>query len=182
VRIDALVGSDHDELRRRVLWSVPTPLGVLSTGTGDNVHLMTISWFVPVANDPSQVILSLEKTSRAHALLLGEPVASLSLLHRDDRVLARSFVKHQALDDSDPRRLGVAGALVHHAPNGTVYLANAVSVVSGTAQFVRELSTHALWLLSVTDVGASAELMEGPASQHAVPVLGVHDTRMNYGR
>ena len=182
--VDALIAaSDDDDRRRRVVWSIPTPLGILGTSSAENaVHLMTISWFVPVANEPSQILFSLEATSRSAENLRANPAATISLLHRDDRALARQFVKthmDEAIDLDHPRFRGLN---VLKAANMTYYLGDAVAVVSGSVSFVRELSTHSLWLLRVEEVGARNDVLSGAASAHVVPILGVHDTRMNYGR
>jgi flavin reductase (DIM6/NTAB) family NADH-FMN oxidoreductase RutF len=182
--VNALIStSQDDERRRRVVWSIPTPLGVLGTTSADSAaHLMTISWFVPVANEPSQILFSLEASSRSAENLRANAAATISLLHRDDRALARQFVKSHMDEAIDPDHPRFRGQNVLKASNLTYYLGDAVAVVSGSVSFVRELSTHSLWLLVVEEVGATNEVLSGSASAHAVPILGVHDTRMNYGR
>jgi flavin reductase (DIM6/NTAB) family NADH-FMN oxidoreductase RutF len=178
-----VLASDDDERRRRVVWTVPTPLGVLgTTNAADVPHLMTISWFIPVANDPSQILFSLEATSRSATNLRERPVATISLLHRENRSLARQFVKTHMDEVVDPEHPRFHGVDVVKATNSTYYLGDAAAVLSGSVSFLRELSTHSLWLLAVEEIGATNEVLDGAASAHATPILGVHDTRMNYGR
>ena len=88
--------SENEDLKRRVLWSMPTVLAVLGTCSSNNEpHLMNVSWVVPVANEPTRLVASVEKGSRSEMNLFANSGFCLSLVAREDRHLGRLFVKPQ---------------------------------------------------------------------------------------
>lgn len=172
-----------DELRRRTLWLVPTVLGVLGTVDDSGVgHLMNLSWLVPVAEEPTRLVASVETGSISEARLRQTGAYAVSLLGLEHRAWGRAFAKPSDDWRIDDGREFVRDAQVRRSARGAPYLAAAVGVLAGSAQSLADLGSHRLWLFHVEEVGAIAAALEGPAGEHAVGVLGVHDTRMNYGR
>ncbi len=173
---------DDDERRRRAVWSVPTPLCVLGTvDTNDTPHLMNISWVTPVANEPSTFVMSVERDARSHQLLLRRGAFTLSMLDATQREWGRAFVKPTLDYDAGPPEM-IGPAEIARSAHGAPYLVAAASVLAGTARHLEDVGTHALWLGELEEVAVRDDVLEGPASAHAVKILGVHDTRMNYGR
>ena len=180
---DLRSGPEHDDVRRRALWSIPTVLAVLGTvDRDDSPHLMNISWVTPAANDPSRLVASIESKSKSAHLLAFRPSWALSLLGEASRSLGRAFVKPDLTHDRSDDGEFVDGERVQRSSSGAPYLAVAIAVLAGEATHLHDLGEHQLWLLRVDEVATTPEVLAGPAAQHAVRVLGVHDTRMNYGR
>jgi len=183
VTLDLAGAADHEEVLRRVMWSIPTMLGVLGTvdASGD-AHLMNISWVTPVASNPVRLAAAVETQSHSQANLTAVPKYTLSLLSLDQRALGRAFVKPDLDRDVVEGVELIAGYPVVRASAGTAYLADAHAVLAGSAQLLRDLGDHVLWLFEVESVAAHVDVLDGPASDHSRRALGVFDTRMNYGR
>jgi flavin reductase (DIM6/NTAB) family NADH-FMN oxidoreductase RutF len=172
------------EVRRRVVWAIPTVLAVLGTvDLDDRPHLMNCSWLTPVANEPTRLVVSLESTSKSVANLLVRPAWSVTLVTVEQRTLGRTFVKPELSWRRDGADEFAHDQLVARSSARAPYLVDAAAALAGaTATRIFDLGDHELWLLGVDEIVASADLLAGAASQHAVAILGVHDTRMNYGR
>jgi flavin reductase (DIM6/NTAB) family NADH-FMN oxidoreductase RutF len=181
--IGDLVGvSDNDELRRRVLWALPTALGVMgSTDSERSAHLMNVSWITPVANEPTRLVASIESKSKTAANFTEVPRFSLSLVLVHERELGRLFVKPVLRQELSGDIETVQGRRILRDSLGVAYLFDAVAVMSGHVEKLRSFGEHDLWLLEVDHVAADPRLLQRPASEHALDVLGVHHTRMNYG-
>jgi flavin reductase (DIM6/NTAB) family NADH-FMN oxidoreductase RutF len=185
---DTLVGAwepanDAPDHRRRVVWAIPTVLAVLGTvnGAGD-AHLMNCSWLTPVANEPSRLVVSLEVTSKTRANLRAVPSWTLSLLDRENRATGRAFVKPELSWENGDAELANGHAVARTAAGVPYLVAGAAALAGRSATQLADLGDHDLWLLTVDEIAGSPAFFSGPASQRAVPILGVHDTRMNYGR
>ena len=143
---------------------------------------MNLSWVTPVANEPTRLVASVESSSRTATNLVAGSPFSISLLTLDQRELGRAFVKPQLTWTNEDKIEYAQGHAVLRSKLGVPWLSSSVGVLAGTSELIRELGEHALWLLSVDEIAGRPEVLEGPASRHDVRVLGVHDTRMNYGR
>ncbi len=173
---------ENEDLRRRVLWALPTVLAVLgSTDSERSAHLMNISWLTPVANNPTRLIASIESTSKTTANLSEVARYSVSLVLVHERELGRLFVKPVLRQELSGDEETVQGRRILRDAYGVAYLFDAVAVMTGRAEKIRDLGDHDLWLLDVDHVAADARLVQRPASEHALDMLGVHHTRMNYG-
>jgi flavin reductase (DIM6/NTAB) family NADH-FMN oxidoreductase RutF len=176
--------ADDEQLRRRVLWAMPTVLGVLgSVGPDGTAHLMNVSWVTPVANGPTRLVASVEVGSRSAANLAATGAWALSLLGLERRELGRAFVKPELDWRRDGEGESAQGHRVRRASGGAPYLEESVGVFAGVdARLLAPLDEHALWLLSPREAGAVDALRAGAASARDVVVLSVQHTRMNYGR
>jgi flavin reductase (DIM6/NTAB) family NADH-FMN oxidoreductase RutF len=178
-----LTSAADDDLRRRVLWAVPTVLAVLGTvDEADGPHLMNISWVTPVANDPTRLVVSIEASAKSASNLRATAVWALSLLSGEQRELGRAFVKPDLRYRVDAGVEYLHDAPVTRSTHRAPVLASAVAAMAGGATPLRALGSHDLFLLDVDEVGAVDELLAGPASAHAIDVLRVQETRMNYGK
>lgn len=173
----------NDDARRRVLWAIPTVLAALGTVNDDgSPHLMNVSWVAPAGNNPTRLVLSIEQSSRTAANLRARPNGALSLVREDQRELGRAFVKPELPFGDRDGSVTVAGHAVFLSGAGAPVLADAVAAVAGPMTAVSDVGDHALWLMEVAELAADPSLLEGSASQHAVALLNVQHTRMNYGR
>jgi len=170
-----------DELRRRVLWSVPTALAVLGCVTAEGQpHLMNVSWVTPAAHSPTRLVVAVESTARSNAILHDSACFALSLLDLEQRALGRAFVKPDLEWSAGPPE-SVAGHPIARSARYAPFLCSAVAVLAGSATMISDLGSHHLWLGTVEEVASTEAIVTGPASAHTVRILGVHDTRMNYG-
>jgi flavin reductase (DIM6/NTAB) family NADH-FMN oxidoreductase RutF len=169
--------------RRRVVWAVPTVLAVLGTLDVDGrPHLMNVSWVAPAGNDPTRLAVSIESASKSAANLAGDPRCAISLLRSDQRELGRAFVKPDLAYGHDEGVEQLNGVAIARAPAGAPVLVDAAGALCGIAERLSDLGDHQLWLLAVAEVGATEELLSGPASAHEISILRVQETRLNYGR
>lgn len=160
---------EYDRERRRVLWSLPTGLYVLGSAAAGRRNLMTTNWATQVATDPKLVAVSIEAGALSHSLVESGRAFALSLLAREDRVLARKFVK-PVPDDGTPGRLG--GFDVRSAVTGAPVLAGAVAWLDCALRHTLPLGSHTLFVGEVVDCAADPTDRE---------VLRMEDTRMSYG-
>lgn len=84
---------------------------VVTVGAGGRVHGMTASSFASVSLEPPLVLVSLEKTSRTHDLVLEAGTFAVNILGSTQRDIARAFARRGDKPfDSLPYRLGANGA------------------------------------------------------------------------
>ncbi|HVC15615.1 MAG TPA: flavin reductase family protein [Acidimicrobiales bacterium] len=165
-----------DRLRRRVLWSMPSGIYVVGSGTGGSVNLMTANLAIQVSVEPKLVGVAVDASSMTHSLVVAHGVFSLSFLSRDDRAVVRRFVK--PVRESDVVRTGgvavsMAGEAVDVHETGAPVLARAVAWLDCEVRHRVGLGSHDLFVGEVVGVG-------GPEGD-VPPLLRMEDTRMNYG-
>jgi len=175
-----------DATTRRILWSLPTGLYVLgSTADVESGpwNLMTINLVTQVATQPRVVAMAVEVGSRTQGFLDATGCATLNVLEREQRALVRKFVK--PVDDVEHGRDGtpssMAGVPVALASNGAPELRDALAVLELEVVARQDFESHVTYFGQVTSAHARAELLEGTASARSVDVLGMGDTKMNYG-
>lgn len=174
----------YDRRRRRVLWSMPGGLYVVGTRAGGRRNLMTISWATQVAMDPKLVGIGVEVGALTHELLTEGKVFALSLLPRSQRAVVRRFAKpvtESSVDDVSGAGM-MQGEPVRGATTGAPILDNAVSWLDCEVRHVLVLGSHSWFVGEVVDCGEAAGSTSGPADTALDRgVLGMQDTRMNYG-
>ncbi len=166
---------DYDRARRRVLWRIPTGLYLLGSRSGRRRNLMTCSWVVQVATDPTLVGAGVEAGVHTYELVKEGGAFTVCFLARDDRALVRRFVKPAAHDEA-ASTLNEVG--YHDAPvTGAPVVDRAVGYLD--CRVVQEvgLGSHALFVGEVVDAGGALGEEEGAG----VEVLRMEDTRMSYG-
>lgn len=179
----AMRSADDDDARRRVLWAIPSALAVLGTvDAADAPHLMNLSWVTPVGNDPTRLAASVEGDAKSATNLREVPVFALSLLAVEDRELGRAFVKPDLGYERRGENESLHGESVVRSARRAPLLVRSVAALAGTAEWLRTVGDHELFLLTVEEVGGVEALFAGPASAHPVDVLRVQSTRMNYGK
>jgi flavin reductase (DIM6/NTAB) family NADH-FMN oxidoreductase RutF len=171
--------------RRRLLWSMPTGIYVLGSTLGERgpYNLMTHSLAVQAATEPCVVAVAVEVSARTHANIEATGTATLSVLARDQRGLARKFVKpvsDTVLDDLGSP-VSMAGVDVVLAPSGAPCLADAAGWLDLVVIGRQDFASHTLYCLEVTGVVVAETVLEGPASARQFEVLRMEDTKMNYG-
>jgi len=162
---------EHDKLRRRVLWKMPSGLYLIgSRDQGVKRHLMTANWATQVSFEPKLVAVSVEREALTHALIHEGGAFSLSILDREDRAIVRKFVK--------PVEVGAGGselsgfAFVERV-TGAPILAQSLAWVDCALRHEFDVGGHTLFVGEVVDAGFSKD--------ETTPVLRMEDTRMNYG-
>jgi flavin reductase (DIM6/NTAB) family NADH-FMN oxidoreductase RutF len=161
---------EYDRKRRRVLWSLPTGLYVLGSGSAGRRNLMTLNWALQVATDPKLVAVSVEVGAVTHDLVRDGRAFALSILPREERAIVRKFVK-PLTDEGDPDHLG--GFDVHAAATGAPILDCALAWLDCRVVQTVECGSHSLFLGEVVDCGEREATTEG--------ALRMEDTRMSYG-
>ncbi len=165
---DGVDPEGYDRLRRRVLWQLPMGLYLLGTSAGEAKNLMTLNWAMQVSTRPKQVAVSVESSAASHELLAEGGCFALSLLGREDRALARKFVK-PAVHDPVARALNGAG--YETAATGAPILAAAVSWLDCEVRQQVRLGSHTLFVGEVVAAGGGQD----------TAILRMEDTRMSYG-
>jgi flavin reductase (DIM6/NTAB) family NADH-FMN oxidoreductase RutF len=169
---DGADAGEYDKLRRRVLWTMPYGLYVLGTRAGERRNGMTLNWATQVSFDPKLVLVSVERGSVTHGLLVEGRVFALNLVDREDRAIVRKFTKPVDVDVA-----GGGGTLngfpFHDGRTGAPILDQAVAFVDCAVHEQHEAGGHTMFVGEVVDAG-----FQKPED---TPVLRMEDTRMNYG-
>ena len=169
---------DYDRQRRRVLWSMPAGLYVLGSRSGDRRNLMTCNWVSQVATSPKLVATAVEREAVTAGLIVEGGSFSVSMLAREDKALARKFVKpveEVAVGDGGVTT-AMQGIEVFEVADGVPVVSSSVGWLACALEHTLELGSHILFVGEVTDVGGQAT---GPDDHPEV--LRMEDTRMNYG-
>jgi flavin reductase (DIM6/NTAB) family NADH-FMN oxidoreductase RutF len=161
---------EYDRLRRRVLWAMPSGLYVLGSRAGDRRNGMTINWVTQVSSAPKLLAVAIEQEAFTHELVSEGRVFALNIIDQEDRAIVRKFTKPV---DVDPAARTLNGFPYHDAATGAPVLDQAVAFLDCEVRQAVELGTHTLFLGEIVDAG-----FQKPED---TPVLGMRDTRMNYG-
>ncbi|MFI5047134.1 MAG: flavin reductase family protein [Acidimicrobiia bacterium] len=161
---------EYDRLRRRVLWAMPSGLYVIGSRAGDRRNAMTANWATQVSSDPKLLAVSIERESFTHELVSEGGMFSCNIVAREDRAIVRRFTKPVDVD-LEARTLN--GFPFHDGSTGAPILDQAVAFVDCEVRHTFDVGSHTLFVGEVVDAGF--QLPED------TPVLGMQDTRMNYG-
>jgi flavin reductase (DIM6/NTAB) family NADH-FMN oxidoreductase RutF len=162
---------EHDKLRRRVLWKMPSGLYVVgSTDGGERRNGMTLNWTTQLGFDPKLLGIGVEREAFTHELITAGGVFSLNLLDREDRAIVRKFTKPVEVD-LDAKTLN--GFPFHDGATGAPVLDQAVAYLECEVRQSVETGSHTLFIGEIVDCGFQKD--------EETPVLRMEDTRMNYG-
>ena len=167
---DGVDPDEYDRLRRRVLWTMPSGLYVIGSRAGTRRNAMTANWVTQVSFDPKLVAVSVEKEAFTHELIAEGQVFSCNIIDREDRAIVRKFTKPVDVD-LDAHTLN--GFPFHDGVTGAPILDQAVAFVDCAVRQTVDVGDHSLFIGEVLDAGFS--------KAEDTPVLGMQDTRMNYG-
>ncbi|HEY1467356.1 MAG TPA: flavin reductase family protein [Acidimicrobiales bacterium] len=169
---------EYDRLRRRVLWSMPAGLYVVGSRGGDRRNLMTCNWVIQVATSPKLVATGIESEAVTAGLIAEGGSFSVSILAREDRAMARKFVKpvEDIAEGADGVATTMQGVEVSELADGVPVVAASTGWLSCAVRHTVALGSHILFVGEVVDVGGGAT---GPDDHPEV--LRMEDTRMNYG-
>src|SRR5436305_3916607 len=126
ISVAAMDPEEYDKLRRRVLWTMPYGLYVLGSRAGDRRNGMTLNWATQVSFDPKLLLVSVERGSVTHELMLEGGAFALNLVDREDRAIVRKFTKPVEVD-LEARTLN--GFAFHDGRSGAPILDQAVGYV-----------------------------------------------------
>ena len=161
---------EYDRLRRRVLWAMPSGLYVIGSRAGERRNAMTANWVTQVSFDPKLVAVSIEKEAFTHELVAEGGVFVVNLVAQEDRAIVRKFTKPVDVD-LDARALN--GFAFRDGSTGAPVLDQAVGFVECEVRHAIDVGGHTLFVGEVVDAA-----FQGAED---TPVLGMGDTRMNYG-
>ena len=160
----------YDKLRRRVLWTMPYGLYVLGSRAGDRRNGMTLNWATQVSFDPKLLLVSVERGSVTHEMMLEGGAFALNIVDREDRAIVRKFTKPVEVD-LEARTLN--GFAFHDGRTGAPILDQAVAYVDCQIREHHDVGDHTMFVGEVIDAA-----FQKPED---TPVLRMEDTRMNYG-
>jgi flavin reductase (DIM6/NTAB) family NADH-FMN oxidoreductase RutF len=167
---DGVDPDEYDRLRRRVLWTMPSGLYVIGSRSGDRRNAMTANWVTQVSFDPKLLAVSVETEAFTHELITEGQVFSCNIIDREDRAIVRKFTKPVDVD-LDAHTLN--GFPFHEGVTGAPILDQAVAFVDCAVRQTVDVGDHSVFIGEVVDAGFS--------KAEDTPVLGMQDTRMNYG-
>ena len=149
---------------------MPSGLYVIGSRAGDRRNAMTANWVTQVSFDPKLLAVSIEGEAFTHELVAEGGVFSCNIVAQDDRAIVRKFTKPV---DVDVEASTLNGFPFHDGVTGAPILDQAVAYVDCEVRHSFDLGGHTLFVGEVVDAGF--QLAED------TPVLGMGDTRMNYG-
>jgi flavin reductase (DIM6/NTAB) family NADH-FMN oxidoreductase RutF len=148
---------------------MPSGIYLLGTAFGNRRNLMTHNWAMQVATRPKLLAVAVRNDALSHKLLSSGRVFSLCFLKRQDRALARTFIK-PAVEGPGPGMLG--GYEVREGSTGAPVLVCSAAWLECEVRDELVTGDHTLFVGEVVDCSAPDE---------EAPVLRVEDTRLNYG-
>ncbi len=162
---------EYDKLRRRVLWKMPSGLYVVgSTDRGDRRNGMTTNWVTQLSFDPKWVGVGIERDAFTHELIEAGQVFSVCLIDQEDRAIVRKFTKPVDVD-LDAKTLN--GFAYEEHTTGAPVLTQSVAFLDCELRDRMEIGNHTFFAGEVVDCHFLKD--------EDTPVLGMSDTRMNYG-
>lgn len=142
-----------DELRT-TLRSWASGVTVVSSRDQDQQHGMTVSAFASLSLEPPLVLVSLERSTRTHALVSASGIYAVSVLAADQAEISDLFAGRVA-DDGDRFEEVDARA----APSGAPVIEGSLGFLDCEVVAVHEAGTHTVF---IGEVRSAAVLREAP--------------------
>lgn len=161
---------EYDRLRRRVLWKMPSGLGIIGSRAGERRNGMTVNWATQVSTDPKLLAISVEREALTHELIDESGAFTFNLIARDDRGIIRKFTKPV---DVDLGARTLNDFAFHDGVTGAPILDQAVAYLDCEVRDKVELGAYTLFIGEIVDCGFQAD--------EETDVLRMEDTRLNYG-
>jgi flavin reductase (DIM6/NTAB) family NADH-FMN oxidoreductase RutF len=124
---------------RTVVGHFPSGVTVMTTASGDRLHGMTVSAFASVSLQPLLVLVSIERSTVMHRLVLESRRFAISILDERSEATARFFADNARLDGEEFRpgsyRLGTTGAPI---------LGEAIASLEATISRTMEAGDHTI--------------------------------------
>jgi flavin reductase (DIM6/NTAB) family NADH-FMN oxidoreductase RutF len=76
---------------RRVVGNFATGVAVVTSGTGEDVHGVTVNSFTSVSLDPTLLLVCLDRSSRSRAMILATGVFNINVLSNSQEHVSRIF-------------------------------------------------------------------------------------------
>ena len=118
-----------------------TGVTVMTTTAGDRMHGMTVSAFASVSLDPLLVLVSVEKSTVMHELLVQSGTFAINILGKRSESTARFFADNVRLAAPEFReggyRLGITGSPI---------LSEAAGYLEATVHGSQEAGDHAIFV------------------------------------
>ncbi|HLG12493.1 MAG TPA: flavin reductase family protein [Dehalococcoidia bacterium] len=76
---------------RRVVGNFATGVAVVTSGSGEDVHGVTVNSFTSVSLDPTLLLVCLDRSSRSRAMILETGVFNINVLNNDQERVSRLF-------------------------------------------------------------------------------------------
>ncbi len=162
-----------DRLRRRIFWLMPSGIYVVGSRHNEQRNLMNLNWATQVSMDPVRLGIGVKKSAFTHQLIADGGCFTLNFLPREDRTLARKFVKPTAWNPEDSTLNGFA---VFEAPSGAPVLECAVAYLDCQVWEAIDAGDHTFFIGDVNHGHLNSE-----NDENSPEVLRMEDTRMNYG-
>jgi flavin reductase (DIM6/NTAB) family NADH-FMN oxidoreductase RutF len=119
-------------------------VAILTTQAADQQHGMTVNSFTSVSLTPPLILVSLEHTTRTHALVQQAGFFALSILGHQQAAVSDHFAGRHTEDT--PR---LAGFATRAAVTGAPILTEAVAYVDCVVQAAHPEGTHTLYIAEV---------------------------------
>jgi flavin reductase (DIM6/NTAB) family NADH-FMN oxidoreductase RutF len=161
---------EYDKLRRRVLWKMPSGLYVVGSRGPETRNLMTANWVTQLSFDPKWVGVGIENAALTHELIVQGASFSVCFIDREDRAIVRKFTKPVEFDETAQT---LSGFPFIERVTGAPILAQSVAFLDCELREQVSAGNHTFFVGEVVDCG----FLRGEQT----PVLGMEDTRMNYG-
>lgn len=170
------LSDEQDRAWRRVLWAMPSGLYLIGSRFDARINLMTANLVIQVATSPRSVGVAIERDAVTATLVRKGESFSVSLLHREQRALVRSFVKpieedRLVYDGAEPvsyKEIGLTRLL-----SGAPILSTAAAAIDCSLTQMVDLGSHYFAIGEVVGIKAPEGAVE--------TVLRMEDTKMNYG-
>jgi flavin reductase (DIM6/NTAB) family NADH-FMN oxidoreductase RutF len=131
---------------------------------------MTCNWVTQVSFDPKWVGVGVEQTAFSHELIEAGGCFALSLIDVEDRAIIRKFTKPV---DVDLGAKTLNGFPYVEKVSGAPILQQSVAYIDCELRERLVAGNHTFFVGEVVDAGFFKD--------EDTPVLGMNDTRMNYG-
>jgi flavin reductase (DIM6/NTAB) family NADH-FMN oxidoreductase RutF len=125
-----------------------TGISLVTSQDDGRPHGMTVTSFTSVSLTPPMILVSIERTTRTHRMLLARRTFAVSLLAADQRDLADRFAGRVA--DSDDRFAGIA---FHTVASGSPIPEGSLAYLDCRLAAAHGAGTHTLFLGEVIDGG-----------------------------
>lgn len=148
-------------------WKIPSPLGIIGSGAGDDYNGMTASWITQINMDPLLLAVGIDNKSVTHDLMTRSDYFTVNLFSKSYTKVFVKFSKPALYTDGflNKEPVSLTG-------NNVPIFDNAIVWFELKKQKVENFGTHSLYVGQVID----CKTLE---TDEQVAYMG--DTRMKYG-
>jgi flavin reductase (DIM6/NTAB) family NADH-FMN oxidoreductase RutF len=128
-----------------------TGVALVTVGSSEQAHGMTVNSFSSISLDPALILVSMKRSTRTHQMALEEGRFAVAILSAEQKEISDVFAGRTA--DTHDRFEGIATRLT---PSGIPFPADTLAALDCSVEMTTDAGTHTIFIARVEHAAVSA--------------------------